>query len=421
MSWQWLRDQALELSLAQERMLEERVIDMEGPGTILRDFESLLDFLQERRVRPTEKLRLLPLRVLPEVNARMTHPLQLGLQRPQQKSFPHINGLYLLIRSAGLTRVDEHGNRPRLVIDEEVYQRWAELNPTERYFNLLETWLLRARPEAIGERGWGLFPVWETYSHWLMFFLEVPEDGLRIADAETESSLRYYPGWHDLGLMELFGLVSVEDRVSAPGEGWRIKRVEREPFGDALLTLLHRGFFADVENFLLSHEVKRMPVGSLQPVLEPYFPAWERNLRVPQWVFREGTYTFRVSLDRMWWCRVAIPSSSTLEALASAILDAVAFTHDHLYQFSYQNRFGVDDCVYHPYMDEGPWADEVRIGDLPLGMGQTMTYLYDFGDWWGFAVVLERVDPDDSSVKHPQIVSEGGTRPEQYRYWGDWY
>lgn len=174
------------------------------------------------------------------------------------------------------------------------------------------------------------------------------------------------PGWHNLGLMDLFGLISVQHGPPEPGKGWRIERIRRTSSGDALLALLLAGFFGDLNNILRLQAIARIPFGVLQPVLQPYFPAWKNNLSVPEWTFRAGTYIFKVSLGRIWR-RIAIPGNQTLDALASAILNAVRFDHDHLYEFTYRNRFGVSERVNPPYMDEGPWTSEVLVGDvLPL-------------------------------------------------------
>ena len=88
----------------------------------------------------------------------------------------------------------------------------------------------------------------------------------------------------------------------------------------------------------------------------------------------------------------------------------------HLHQFSYQNRFGVWESVHHSYMDEGPWTDEVLVGDVPLRVGQTMFYIFDFGDWWKFSVALERIDPD-MQIKKSTVLQEHGEPPGQYRRW----
>jgi len=93
----------------------------------------------------------------------------------------------------------------------------------------------------------------------------------------------------------------------------------------------------------------------------------------------------------------------------------VLHDHDHLYQFSYRNRFGAEEQVQHPYMDDGPWTSEVLIGDVPLGVGQTMTFLFDFGDMWRFGVTLESVDPE-MAIEEPVVLEKHGNPPEQYEW-----
>lgn len=78
--------------LTEERLsiLHGTTIDQHRPGTILADFQTVLDFVNDVSPPLTGK-RLLPMRTLIPLNERMSHPLQHGLNRPQQKSFPHIN------------------------------------------------------------------------------------------------------------------------------------------------------------------------------------------------------------------------------------------------------------------------------------------------------------------------------------------
>ena len=395
-----------------ERLLRGLLIDESGPGTVLHDFEAFLALLAGRET-PVTSAHQLRLRTLPEINARLARPLQLGLKRPQQKSYPHIHGLYLLVRASGLTLIEGTSKRPLLAVDEAVYRIWNGLNPTERYCTLLETWLLRGHPQIINRRAPSWLHVPETFREWHWFFFRIPDEGRPIAeDQEARDWLRYAPGWHNLGLLELFGLISVRHGPPEPGKGWRIERIDRTPLGDALLALLQAEFFGDVGNILQLESEERVPFGVLQPALQPYFPNWRNNLSVPEWAFREGTHIFNVSLGWMWR-RIAIPADRTLDALASAILDAVEFDHDHLYEFSYRNRFGVLERVNHPFMDEGPWTSEMLVGDVPLRVGQTMTYVFDFGDWWEFDVTLERVDPDVVG-EEPVVLDRHGESPSQY-------
>ena len=409
--------QKIELTSQHQQMLRDTTIDETGPGTILRDFAAFLDYFKERP-RPLTGKHQIKLKDLEPLNARLTRPLKHGLERPQQKSFPHINGLYLLLRASGLTYVNHAGKTPGLVLDAEFYAGWEALNPTERYFMLLETWVLRGLPQILGERGrgWGRVP--DVMEKWLRLFLQIPEAGLEIDTAQAQN-FRYYTELHNLGLMDLFGLITVQPAPPQPGEPWMAARIARTLWGDALLRLLYTGFFSDLANIRALEDSSTTSYGALQPVLQPYFPAWQTVLAPSETGFREDRHVFKVVLWQDVWWRIALPGTSVMHDLAYAILAAVDFDSDHLYQFSYQNRLGAEEYVNHPYMDEGPWADEVRVGDLPLHIGQTMDYLFDFGDSWHFAVTLESVEPSDAEMREPMILEAHGEPPEQYPSWDD--
>jgi hypothetical protein len=409
--------QELRFSTAHAQVLKEVTIGRaSSPGTILHDFGVLLAYIAERELQATSGHQL-PLRALPQINSRLAHPIEHGFRRPVQKSFPHIHGLYLLARASGLTYIDVTGRKPSVCIDAEVFRSWQSLNPTEQYGTLLETWFLRGRPDIIGER-LGSFRTPVSFRRCAYFLVGIPEAGLQVdSDEEVVNWLRYQPESYNLGLLDLFGLIAVQHGAPEPGKGWRIERIARTPFGEALFSLLQTEFFGDINNILKLEEAERIPFGVLQPVLQPYLPEWQNNLSVSEWTFRSGTHIFKVSLGRLWR-RIAIPADRTLDALASTILDSVEFDHDHLHRFSYRDTFGALQEINHSYMDEGPWTSEVLVGDVPLRVGQTMTYLFDFGDWWEFDVTLERVDPD-KAVDGPMILESHGQPPRQYRVWDD--
>jgi hypothetical protein len=402
----------LEISPEHKQVLKKTTITESGPGTILKDFEALLNYLGKQALQVAGTHRL-PRTVLGEINGLLTRPIQLRLNRPEQKSYPHIQGLYLLLRASGLAHIEGKGRKLFLSLGDKAYQVWESLNPTERYCGLLESWLLRGKEEIVGERGGGLFSVPNTLRGVMDLIRRTPENGLWVAgDKNAQYLLRYVPGWHNLGLMELFGLISIKPGSPIDGQGWQIERIDRTAFGDALVALLCTKVFWDLNLTFGSEKEGSVPVGLLQPILQPYFPEWEKNLSIPEWVFREGTYIFRVTLGRLWF-RIAIPASHTLEWLASTILTAIEFDSDHLYHFEYENPLGAIERINHDFIDEGPWASDVRVGDVPLRVGQKMTYLYDFGDNWEFEVTLEQVDRAQA-VKKPCVLEMHGALPEQY-------
>ena len=406
------------LASKHQAILRQQTIDEDSPGTILKDFASLLDFIGGEGIAVSGKHDLLPMKRLPELNAQFTHPIELDLKRPQQKSYPNINGLYLLLRATGLGVVKRINNSAVLALDDVVLNSWRQLNPTERYFTLFETWLLRGDTQILGEHRGMFFE--SPMVPWRGFFQQIPETGLAIAgDKDKQMRLSYYPELPNLALLHLFGLIALEQIKPEPGKGWNIKRLQKTPLGEALLALLSLDFINHLKRLVDSTEMSDHPLGYFQRLMQPFFPEWRQNLAIPETEFENGLYVFKVALGKKIWRRIAAPGKASLEQFSSSILNAFQFDFDHLYRFTYKNRYGVSARVNHPCMDEAPFADEVQVGDLGLKPGQAMTYLYDFGDNWKFEVVLERIEPAAPGIRAPKVVESQGKAPEQYPSWDE--
>jgi hypothetical protein len=427
-----------ELTTSQEQCLRNQVISPDQPGTVIRDFRTLLDHVGPEGVEAQGKYNLLPMKLIDELDCRLSRPLHLNLERPQIRSHPYLQGLNLLLRASGLTRVEEAGAKSRLVVDPEMMVQWEQLNPTEQYFNLLEAWLRFGCSEMAGERSGPL----DTFrSKTLQAWHLLPKEGRRF-DVKKPQHV-YVSGvgreFYLLALMDLFGLVEVE-RPPVPIAPWVPAAVRHVPFGDAIFTLLTASWLEGIlgEHLPeLEHDdqededeedgeledreegVFELPrFGAWQPIFQPYFPLWQENLRLPERGSRQGTFVFRVSLGKIWRL-IAMPSDKTLDDLVHMILRSVKFDNDHLHEFTYRDRMGATVRVNHPAMDEPPYTDEVRIGTLPLEPGQTMELTYDFGDNWPFTVKLVRIEPPDAKLKAPRILESHGKAPDQYQDWGD--
>ena len=406
--------QPASLAAQHQYVLREQPIDITSPGPLLYDFNVLLDTLQPDVLQASGTYQLLPMKILDQLNDRLARPIEHGLSRPQQKSFPHINGLYLLLRTSGLVQVERRGAKHFLVLEQLALDSWYSLDPTEQYCTLLETWLLRWNEEITGER-------YSSFQHpltqWSGFFERIPATGLQIAGNKNEESvINHLPGLINIALLELFGCLTVEDAPAVKGKGWQIATVQKTPWGEALEQLLRPSLQNNFGLFFLPEEDSEAaaPIGALQPVLQPFLPAWQNNLILPEAQFQAGTYVFKVSLGRIWR-RIAVGGDMVFDDLSDGILAAYNFGHDHLYCFNYKNRFGTTTKVNHPFMeDEPPWTDEVKIGDIGLVPKDQMTYIFDFGDWWEFSLHLERIDPADIKLKKPKLLESHGEAPEQY-------
>ena len=407
----------VEFTARDEALLKEMVITNDGPGTILRDFEVLLDYVQTNEPTVTKNYQL-PMKALEPINGCLTHPIPHNLSRPTQKSLPNVGGLYLLFRASGLAFIDTSSKKPRLKLNEQVLSSWQRLNPTERYFTLLESWLLRGSEELLGESYRSFYSFYHPLTQWLYFHIRLQGPDWPAETDNLANALRYLPGLHNLALMEMFGFVIIESGAPAAKGGWQITAVEPTQYGKILLGYLEKKVLRE-SNILLELEspAQVMP-GQLQPFIQPYFPQWQNNIQWPEVSFRSGTHIFRVSLSKSIWRRIAIDAETSLEFLADVILDAFDFANDHLHRFIYRSHLGTNQDVNHPYMDEGPFTSEVRVGDMTLPIGGTMDFNFDFGDDWYFTVQLESVE-EGKELKQPKILESHGKAPEQYPSYGD--
>ncbi|MBK1723614.1 IS1096 element passenger TnpR family protein [Thiocystis violacea] len=406
--------------------LEAPDFERQPPGSILRDFDALLDLIGDQGL-PLTPGHLFAMKTLESINQRLTHPLELGLKRAMQKSYPHINGLYLVLRATGLAWIDTASKKPRLHLDPLVLASWCSLNAAERYFALLKAWWGRSSEEMIGERAsWG----GDASMRVVTFLKRLPNTGhLTFETPQHADWLRYSPGLHHLALLELFGLLDLRAMPPEKGKGWLPERVELTEWGRALLG--HFGAFMRQQSLLPEAE-SDMPIldavdffDSLarfehwSRLVRPHIPEWREELEIPEEPFQPGQHLFKVALGADCWRRIAIGGETALDALADTILGAFDFDdRDHLYRFSYQDRFGCTVEIDHPHLaGESEYvADEIKVGDLALCEGMRIDFLFDFGDDWRFELLVERVN-DEPASQQPQVLEAHGAAPVQYQDW----
>jgi hypothetical protein len=226
-----MKKKKVTLTPDQIQCLKKQIFSDNEPGTLLKDFSTLLDFIGSTGIPVSGKNHLIAIKLLPQLNQLMSNSLDVKLKRPQQKSFPHINGLYLLLRASGLTQIAFEKKEAKLMLDNKVFADWKLLNPTERYFALFYGWWLRGSAEIIGESSWdyhnGLYDS-------LNFFLNTLGDGLSVKEKPHDFDyFRYSPGFHNMALMELFGFIRIEQDPTLSGENWPIVNITPTAWGGA--------------------------------------------------------------------------------------------------------------------------------------------------------------------------------------------
>lgn len=407
---------------AQIKLLEAQDFARRPPGTLLRDFETLLSLIGDQGL-PVTPAHLLAMSCLETINRSLTHPLDLRLKKATQRSYPYINGLYLLLRATGISWIDASLKKARLKLDPIVVQSWRSLNATERYFALLKAWWGRASEEMLGERrAWGADVLTKT----ITFLERFSATGILTVETPQDADLlRYSPGFYNLALMGGFGLLEVRAKPPAEGQGWLPERIRMLDWGKVLLgsylSFSHHalspkdGSAGPMLGFMERFEpLKRFEQWS--QIVRPTIKGWQADLEIPEHIFQPGLHVFKVSLSTACWRRIAIGGEAYLDELADVILDAFDFDSDHLYRFSYKDRFGCTIEIDHPYVaddSDNALADAVKVGEIPLIKGMRIKFLFDFGDQWKFAIQTESVDVGPV-IKQPQVLEKHGKAPEQY-------
>jgi hypothetical protein len=402
-----------------QKTLRSLVIDDTHPGSLLADIQTLLELTADPGLAVSARTGQFGISDLSQINARMTRPLQIDINRPLQKSYPNINGLYMLLRTTGLVDiVFAQSNKSSLVRHEPTYAAWQSLNPTERYFTLLEALLLVASANVIGERRRRFD---SPYGQDVLLLMEaLGSKQLYLKEEMILAYLNYRPGLHNVALLEMLGLISIETRKPPEGKGWTIAKIQKTALADALIGLLTN--FFETEDVWSWFEYERVPAfGALQPLLRPYFPEYKTRFVVSDPGVSDQVFVLKVSLAnslgghrRRPWRRIATPGIGSFADMANAILAAFQFDFDHLYSFAFKDRFGRMVRINHPAMDEPKWAHETRFGEAGLAPGQHVDFFYDFGDNWRFTIVVESLEPSDAKLKKPKVIQRHGESPTQY-------
>ena len=192
------------LSDSSRQLLRQQAFTTNQPNAIVQDFEVFIEFLQLHKVEVSANQNAIAPKCLADLNNRLSHPIKIDFQRPSQKSYPYIHGLYLLARGSAIAQVQADKSKSLLIVDPQIFQSWQELNDTEKYFNLLATWIFYASESIMDNDRRALNEWWYVFNYWK----ELPKQGLIFTSSLDEDWLRRLK-LHNVALLNLFGFIEV--------------------------------------------------------------------------------------------------------------------------------------------------------------------------------------------------------------------
>jgi hypothetical protein len=126
-------------------------------------------------------------------------------------------------------------------------------------------------------------------------------------------------------------------------------------------------------------------------------------------------YQFKITLigiDPPIWRRIQVPSTILLCCLHDAFQAVLGWTDSHLHRFEKDGKTwgvtGYDDFDELDLIDEG----KTTLAKVLKTEGDSMIYVYDFGDNWRHEVVLEKIVPSDAQTKPVCLAGERRCPPE---------
>lgn len=127
-------------------------------------------------------------------------------------------------------------------------------------------------------------------------------------------------------------------------------------------------------------------------------------------------YLLHVSLlgsNPLIWRRVVVPSGISLGKLHKVLQAVMGWENCHLHEFQCAGEvYGIPS----PEFDFGrPLRDERRKKLLSLlkSENDSLRYVYDLGDDWFHLVKLEKILPEEKSLKLPRCIEGAGACPPE--------
>jgi hypothetical protein len=389
------------------------------------DFHKFCRYIEENKPALTKTKAQLGKKNLFQINALLHFRKDVAAPNYQQESYLVIDLMFRLCIGGKLFRKTTNAKGNILLTGAPGKAEFDQLNDFEQYAFLFETfWCSFDFPEIMR---FGQQPI-EEIIH--AFAHSVP--GKQLKKGAFSGRRDYDPLFsYSSSLIHYFNFFGWCDFIPITDSDKKITR-----YDDSIAAVIPTELGISLSKILLGQEIVRWNVPYLKELgfykgdvrddpdfvplyqmMAPVFPesAIKNTVLVAPMIVK-GSYLFKVTVSPGVWRKIQLSYLHTLLDLHKAIQDAFDFDDDHLYSFFMDAKKYSRNAYESPYSENGPYVDEVSIGELELYEGQRILYLFDFGDSWEFLIVLEKIDNSSPLPLNPKIVEKKGKSPEQYRY-----
>jgi hypothetical protein len=389
------------------------------------DFHKFCRYIEDKNPVLTKAKTNLGKKDLFEINALLHFRKDVAAPNYQQESYPFIDLMFHLCTRGKLFRKTADAKGNILLTSTPGKAEFDQLNHFEQYAFLFETFWCTFDFQEIMR--FGQQPIKEIIH---TFARSTP--GKQLKKGAFSGRRDYDPLFsYSSSLIYYFNFFSLCDFIPVTDSDKKITR-----YDDSIVAVIPTELGVSLSKTLEGQEIVRWNIPCLKELgfykgdvradpgfvplykmMAPVFPGGTiENTVSAVPAIEEGCFLFKVSVSPGVWRKIQLSHLHTLLDLHNAIQDAFDFDDDHLYSFFMDAKRYSRNVYESPNCENGPYVDEVNIGELELYEGQRILYLFDYGDSWEFNIVLEKIDSNGPLPFNPKIVEKKGKAPDQYRY-----
>lgn len=392
-------------------------IDNQVIKMFLEDFNTFIDYLNSNIVTISKAKKHISPKLLYKINELMHVKQDNIAERSTQLSYPRLHLFCNLAVSGKLVKEENIKSNKISLIPTERLHMFNELNATEKYIFLLETFWVDCDFEKMQ---------YQTYD-W-MNVVTVKRTVKHLVDEKANATIDFDVQFSIdrtiLLYFSYFGLIDVKEYKNKEDKSVRSftpSEIVISDLGQKVFKVLDKERDIEKWNVPFRKQCGEWKIDFNQEFSEPFKSLFEKGelkktLPRDKHEFKEGIYTFKVSLDRNTWVEIKMSSHHLLNDLHDYIQDAFDFDNDHMYSFFMDGRAWSHNKFTCPMDYESPYADKVKIGEIGLYKKQRILYLFDFGDEWRFDVEVFDIEGSNIKLLRPQIIERKGEPPEQYPF-----
>jgi len=407
------------------------------PTTITTDFLEFLHYIENNETKLTKTTQQITRKNLVAMYGLMSEPKLKVNEMSNQSDYPLLHLFFHLAMKLELIQKKVKGSVVVAVIQKENMTVFKNLTRSEQYVSLLNCFWLKVDWFEIKGSHYHQEPFNVPFLISYLEELQIQKELKLLEDRELNNLL--YDYGYFLLYFSYFGFWHVElDEEQRKENRYRAKSVICMPLFKQLAAALLEGWEQKQQNddgslfnmvklfgFDMMEDEKieqnltsdAMPQASFFDLLQPLFEEGEltkilHDIKKPIVV---GEYLLKVALNNSCWRTIQLSEAHTLLDLHHLIQQAFDFDDDHLYAFYMNGKKFSKDYYNSPRDIEGPYVNNIKIGDLHLYEGQKFLYLFDFGTEWEFFITVLTVTEGKEGTQ-ACIRQRKGESPDQYAW-----